>query len=78
MLLVDPSELLPEHRKLLERDFLSLGEGSLVDGQYWLAQMHTAVAAAEIEKTGSKRPQEDTGGFSSCMESHTVEPLRLA
>lgn len=54
MMLVDPATLLPEHRKLLELDFLRLGEGSTVDRQYWLAQMQTAVDVAELSRKKRK------------------------
>ena len=53
MMLVDPATLLPEHRKLLELDFLKLGAGFTIDRQYWLAQMRTAVDVAEL--AGAKR-----------------------
>ena len=67
MMLIDPEELLPQHRSLLERDFRALGEGSTVDRQIWLAQMKSALGAAEV--LGSKRKdsvmapqQEGVGG----------------
>jgi hypothetical protein len=48
MMLIDPEELLPQHRILLEQDFQALGEGSTVDRQIWLAQMKSALGAAEV------------------------------
>ena len=57
MMLVNPEELLPQHCVLLERDFQALGEGSTVDRQIWLAQMKSALGAAE-EILGGKRKEE--------------------
>ena len=47
MMLVDPADLLPCHRHLVEQDYLQLGEGTMVDWQYLLAQMNTALSAVE-------------------------------
>ena len=56
MMLIDPEELLPQHRVLLERDFQALGEGSTVDRQIWWAQVKAALGASEI--LGSKQRDE--------------------
>jgi hypothetical protein len=48
----DITELLPQHHHLLERDFTSLGEGSTIDRQYWIAQMDSALAAAKVSQPG--------------------------
>ena len=42
----DPMELLPQHRNLLEWDFLALGAGSTVDRQYWIKNMESALQAS--------------------------------
>ena len=56
MMLVDPEELLPCHRNLLEQDFLQLGEGTSVDRQYWLAQMNSALLAVEARRCQQVTP----------------------
>ena len=56
MMLIDPEDLLPQHRVLLERDFQALGEGSTVDRQIWLAQVKAALGASET--LGSKQRNE--------------------
>ena len=71
MMLVDPSDLLPCHRHLLRQDYERLGEGTTVDRQYWLAQMTSAVSAAETTQqryeltstagTGNIRTRGDAG-----------------
>jgi hypothetical protein len=47
MMLVDPSDLLPQHRRLLELDFQQLGEGPTIDRKMWLQQMNSALLAAD-------------------------------
>ena len=44
---VDPEDLLPENRNLLEIDFDALGKGSIQDKQFWVSEMESAVAAAD-------------------------------
>jgi hypothetical protein len=41
MMLVDPADLLPRHRSLLQVDFQRLGEGSGIDRKLWLTKMHS-------------------------------------
>ena len=47
MMLVDPADLLPRHRQLLEQDYKQLGEGTTVARKLWLQQMRSAVSAAD-------------------------------
>ena len=42
----DPMELLPQHRHLLELDFLALGNGPTVDRQYWIKSIESALQAS--------------------------------
>ena len=49
----DPADLLPEDRALLEVDFSLLGTGAAREKQYWVAEMASAVAAADHVKQGS-------------------------
>ena len=49
-MLIDPADLLPCHRHLLQQDYLRLDEGPSVDRQYWLAQMNSAVSAATTQR----------------------------
>ena len=47
LLHTDPDDLLPQHQPLLlTQDFYQLGSGSSQDRQYWIAQMESALAAA--------------------------------
>ena len=48
MMLVDPMDLLPRHRQLLEQDYRKLGQGSSVDRKLWLAKMHSALEASKV------------------------------
>ena len=50
---VDPADLLPENRHLLEVDFGALGEGAAIDRRFWVAEMDAAVAAASHVARGS-------------------------
>ena len=52
---VDPEDLLPENRSLLEIDFDALGKGSSQDKQFWVAEMESAVSAAEHIKQGTRQ-----------------------
>lgn len=49
----DPMELLPEHRALLDIDFEKLGEDAAMDRQLWVAEMESAVSAADHARRGS-------------------------
>lgn len=55
MLLIDPDELLPKHRHLLELNFQKLGKRSTTTKQYWLAKMKSEVGAAAVLWSGKKR-----------------------
>ena len=52
MMLVDPADLLPCHRSLLQVDFQRLGEGSGIDCKLWLTKMHSAIAASNAQTRG--------------------------
>ena len=51
-ILLEPLDLLPEHRDLLRTDFVELGEGPAINRQYWIADMEAAVEAAEHVRQG--------------------------
>ena len=55
MIHIDPMELLPEHRGLLDIDFEKLAKGAMEDRQYWLAKMESAVSAADHVRKGSRQ-----------------------
>jgi hypothetical protein len=55
MMLVDPSDLLPQHRRLLELDYKALGEGSSVYRKLWLERMRSALSAAEVVNSQTQR-----------------------
>ena len=71
MMLMDPEQLLPQHRSLLEQDFQWLGRGSTADRQIWLVQMNSAVGAAE--SLGHKRAK----GLSATKQSNLAKRARL-
>ena len=50
---VDPDDLLPENRRLLDVDFEALGKRAAVDRKFWVAEMDVAVAAASHAMRGS-------------------------
>jgi hypothetical protein len=52
MMLVDPADLLPCHRSLLQVDFQRLGKGSGIDRKLWLTKMHSAIAASNAQPRG--------------------------
>ena len=52
---VDPEDLLPENRALLEIDFDALGKGSTQDKQFWVAEMESAISAAEHINQGTRQ-----------------------
>ncbi len=53
----DPMELLPQHRHLLELDFLALGNGPTEDRQYWIESMKSALQAS-----GKRYRSDNIGG----------------
>ena len=52
---VDPTDLLPEHQRLLNVDYERLGEGKAEQRQIWLAEMESAVSAANHIVRGSRQ-----------------------
>ena len=52
---VDPTDLLPEHRKLLNDDYKKLGDSTADTKQIWLAEMNSAVSAANRIIRGSRQ-----------------------
>lgn len=61
-------ELLPEHRHLLDWTFEELGEGPIVDRQYWIACMEPA-----LQVFGRKRGTEEWKTY-----QHVVEGIQNA
>ena len=70
---IDPADLLPENKHLLEADFEALGEGAAVDRKFWVAEMDAVVSAASHVARGSTQairsrysqgPQYDTRRYS--------------
>jgi hypothetical protein len=49
----DPTDLLPQHRSLLNTDFEALGEGTSTDRQYWIAQMESAIEAQKRRRNSN-------------------------
>ena len=60
MMLVDPSELLPEHRALLQMDFVRLGGGTTADRIQWIELVEGAIKArrAVLAGTSKGRPSQ--------------------
>ena len=53
MMLVDPSELLPEHRTLLRTDFLRLGSDTTAGRIQWIEQAEGAIRAKRAVLSGN-------------------------
>ena len=56
LMFTNPDDLLPAHKHLLEEDFEGLGEGSAITRQYWIADMESAISAAERVHQGHVVP----------------------
>ena len=56
MMLVDPSELLPEHHALLHTDFTQLGSGTTAGRIQWIEQVEGAIWAKRAVLSGKGRP----------------------
>ena len=50
---LDPSELLPKHRYLLEDDFSRMGESSSIERKVWVLNVESALSAAAAVRNGS-------------------------
>jgi hypothetical protein len=61
MMLVDPADLLPCCRSLLQVDFRRLGEGSGINRKLWLTKMHSAIAASAAQPRGVSIDDDDEG-----------------
>jgi hypothetical protein len=71
MMLVDPSELLPEHRALLHTDFLRLGSGTTVERIQWIEQVEGAIQAKRVVLLGQSKGRPSNHDFSR-RDSRTV------
>ena len=61
LLNTDPDDLLPQHRPLLvQQNFTHLGQGPTLDRQHWIAQMQSALAAAQHKRPNEKTDQVDS------------------
>ena len=63
MVLVDPNDLLPRHKHLLQTDFRKLGEGATVDRKLWLQRMRSAISAADSVITEASGRTQHSSGF---------------
>ena len=82
---LDPADLLPENRDLLNVDFEALGNGRAADRRYWAAEMESAVAAAKHVARGSTQtlrsrycsgPRYDTRSYSIAPMVETEGSMR--
>ena len=64
MMLVDPSELLPEHRALLHMDFLRLGSGTTVGRIQWIEQIEGAIRSKQAVLSGNCKGRPSDHNFS--------------
>lgn len=55
MMLVDPSELLPEHRALLQTDYERLGSGTTADRIQWVEMVEGAIKARRAVLSGNSK-----------------------
>eukprot|EP00956_Cyclotella_meneghiniana_P023589 scaffold46165_cov127-Cyclotella_meneghiniana.AAC.2 len=65
IMLVDPADLLPRHRHLLEQDYKQLGEGSTMARKLWLQKMRSAVSAEDITARRDGGPRRRFSSLSS-------------
>jgi hypothetical protein len=63
MMLVDPSELLPEHRALLRTDFLRLGSGTTAGRIQWIEQVEGAIRAKRAVLSGNSKGRPSNKDF---------------
>ena len=66
----NPEDLLPAHQHLVKEDFEQLGEGSAINRQYWIANMESAISAAERVQQGYVVPGSITR-FNKPRRRHT-------
>ena len=64
MMLVDPSELLPEHRHLISTDYTRLGSGSTVERIQWIEQVEGAIQARRAVLAGRSKGTPSDRDFS--------------
>jgi hypothetical protein len=53
LIATDPTDLLPQHRSLLQMDYEALGQGPSLDRQYWIAQMESAITSKKRKTLSS-------------------------
>jgi hypothetical protein len=53
LIATDPTDLLPQHRSLLQIDYEALGQGPSLDRQYWIAQMESAITSKKRKTLSS-------------------------
>ncbi len=63
MMLVDPSELLPEHRALLHTDYERLGSGTTVERIQWVEMVEGAINARRAVLSGNSKGCPSQGDF---------------
>jgi hypothetical protein len=64
MMLVDPSELLPEHHALLHTDYTQLGSGTMVGRINWIEQVEGAIWAKRAVLSGNCKGRPSAKDFS--------------
>ena len=76
MMLVDPSELLPEHRALLHTDYERLGSGTTVERIQWVEMVEGAINAKRAVLSGNSKGCPSQGDF--FQRSRRAEAAGLA
>jgi hypothetical protein len=54
--LINPADLLPRHRHLLEIDFELIGRGSSAHCLIWISDMESALSVSRLYRSGSLTP----------------------
>jgi hypothetical protein len=72
MMLVDPADLLPCHRSLLQVDFRRLGEGSGIDRKLWLTKMHSAIATSTAQTRCARFDDDEDDDRTDSHSAHTI------
>ncbi len=73
----DPNDLLPQHRHLLQEDFLKLGEGPSINRQYWIASMQSALDTAHIVVRPKKKNKQKASMMEEALTLHVQKKQKV-
>ena len=73
----DPNDLLPQHRYLLEEDFLQLGEGPSINRQYWIASMQSALDTVHIVVRKKRKKKKKASMMDEALTQHVQKKQKV-